>query len=206
MFSLSALLAYTAACFLFSIIPGPSVSVVVANSLARGTRAGVVTLLGTEIAMLSMVLIVALGLQAVMTVIASAFTLIKLAGAAYLIWIGWKMFTSRAHIDLNAHADKLRMRRYLLQGALINWSNPKTLLFLGAFLPQFVDLSRPAFGQILVLGLIVMAVATLTDLLYAILAGRMRYLLTATRVRVMNRIGGTVLMIGGVALALVRRT
>jgi threonine/homoserine/homoserine lactone efflux protein len=57
-----------------------------------------------------------------------------------------------------------------------------------------------------VLGLIVMAVATLTDLLYAILAGRMRYLLTATRVRVMNRIGGTVLMIGGVALALVRRT
>ncbi|HVZ15428.1 MAG TPA: LysE family transporter, partial [Bauldia sp.] len=92
------------------------------------------------------------------------------------------------------------------QGALINWSNPKTLLFLGAFLPQFVDMSRPAFGQIMVLGLIVMAVATFTDSLYAILAGRMRYLLTSTRVRIMNRIGGTVLMIGGVALALVRRT
>ena len=55
---------------------------------------------------------------------------------------------------------------------LINWSNPKTLLFLGAFLPQFVDLSRPAFGQIMVLGLIVMTVATATDCVYAVLAGR----------------------------------
>jgi threonine/homoserine/homoserine lactone efflux protein len=156
--------------------------------------------------MLSMIVIVALGLQAVMSVIASAFTIIKLAGAAYLIWIGWKMFHAGGHIDLNEPAEPLPLRRYLLQGALINWSNPKTLLFLGAFLPQFVDLTRPAFPQIMVLGLIVMAVATLTDTFYAVLAGRMRSLLTATRIRVMNRVGGGVLMIGGVALALVRRS
>ena len=205
MFSLTTLLAYVAACFLFSIVPGPSVTVVVANSLARGTKAGLLTILGTEIAMLGMVFVVALGLEAVMTAVASAFTVIKLVGAAYLVYIGWKMFTSSGKIDLAQRAEKLPLRRYVVQGALINLSNPKTLLFLGAFLPQFVDMSRPAFGQIMVLGLIVMAVATVTDTFYAVIAGQARHLLSAARVRLMNRISGVILMIGGVWLALVKK-
>ena len=205
MFSATALLAYIAACFLFSIVPGPSVSVVVANSLAPGTKAGLLTILGTEIAMLSMVFIVAIGLEAVMTVVANAFMVIKLAGAAHLVWIGWKMFTSSGHLDVDRHIEPVPLHRHVLQGALVNWSNPKTLLFLGAFLPQFVDMSRPAFGQIMILGLIVMAVAMLTDSIYAVLAGRMRRILTAARVRLINRVSGVVLMIGGVGLALVKR-
>jgi len=205
MIPVTTLLPYVLACFLFSIIPGPSVTVVVANSLTRGTKAGVLTLLGTEIAMLSMVFVVALGLQAVMSVVANAFTVIKLVGAAYLIWIGFKMFRSSGHLDLEA-GSKQPLARYLWQGAMVNWANPKTLLFLGAFLPQFVDMSRPVFSQIMILGLIVMAVATLTDLVYAVLAGRMRHLLTAARVRLMNRVSGTILMVGGVWLALQRRT
>lgn len=196
---------YIAACFLFSIVPGPSVAVVVANSLAGGTKAGAATILGTEIAMLSMVAIVALGLQAVMALVSEAFTLIKMIGAAYLIWIGWKMFTSSGKLDVRPAGEKLPLGRYVWQGALVNWSNPKTLLFLGAFLPQFIDLSRPAFDQIMVLGLVVMAVATITDLFYAVIAGRARQLLTAARVRVMNRVSGVVLMLGGVWLALQRR-
>jgi threonine/homoserine/homoserine lactone efflux protein len=205
MIDLAILLPYVAACFLFSIIPGPSVTVVVANSLARGTKAGVVTLIGTEIAMLSMVVIIALGMQAVMAVVSEGFTIIKLVGAAYLVWVGFKMFTSSGKIEVGEAGERLPLVRYLWQGALINWSNPKTLLFLGAFLPQFVDLSRPAFGQIMVLGLIVMAVATLTDLFYAVIAGRARHLLSAARVRMMNRISGVILMIGGVWLALVKK-
>ncbi|HEX4298033.1 MAG TPA: LysE family translocator [Devosia sp.] len=205
MFSLTTLLTYVAACFLFAIVPGPAVTVVVANSLARGTRAGLLTILGTELAMLGMVLVVALGLQAVMSAVASAFTIIKLAGAAYLIWIGWKMFTSSGHIDLSRRAEPLPLRRYVLQGAVINLSNPKSLLFLGAFLPQFVDMSRPAFGQILVLGLIVMAVATTTDSIYAVVAGRMGAVLTAARVRAMNRVSGVIVMGAAVWLALLKR-
>jgi len=205
MIDVAILLPYVAACFLFSIIPGPSVTVVVANSLARGTRAGVVTLIGTEIAMLSMVVIIALGMQAVMTVVSEGFTIIKLVGAAYLVWVGWKMFSSSGKVEVGQAGERLPLVRYLWQGALINWSNPKTLLFLGAFLPQFVDMSRPAFGQIMVLGLIVMAVATLTDLFYAVIAGRARHLLSAARVRLMNRVSGVILMIGGVWLALVKR-
>jgi len=198
------LVPYILACFLFSIVPGPSVSIVVANALGGGTRAGLLTILGTELSMLSMVVVVALGLGAVMAVVSEAFTIIKLVGAAYLIWIGWKMLTSRGELDLSA-SQRQPAGRYIWQGALVNWANPKTLLFLGAFLPQFVDLDRPAFGQIMVLGPIVMAVATLTDMLYALASGQARHLLTAARVRMVNRVSGAVLICGGVWLALQRR-
>jgi len=199
------LLPYVLACLLFAIVPGPSVTVVVANSLARGTKAGLLTILGTEIAMLSMVFIVAVGLEAVMSLVAEAFTIIKLVGAAYLVWIGFKMFTSSGKLEVGVASERLPLGRYIWQGALINWSNPKTLLFLGAFLPQFVDMSRPAFEQIMVLGLIVMAVATTTDSFYAIIAGSARQLLTQARVRLMNRVSGVILMLGGVWLAFQRR-
>lgn len=199
------LLPYIAACFLFSIVPGPSVTVVVANSLAGGTKAGLATILGTELSMLSMVFIVALGLEAVMAVVSEAFMIIKLVGAAYLIWIGFKMFTSSGKLEMSAAGAKLPIGRYIWQGALVNWSNPKTLLFLGAFLPQFIDLSRPAFGQIMILGLIVMAVATATDSFYAVIAGRARQLLTVARVRLMNRVSGVILMLGGLWLAFLKK-
>ena len=198
------ILPYVLACLLFSAIPGPGVSVVIANSLAGGTRAGLYTILGTQLSMLSMVLIVAVGLQAVMALVSGAFEIIKLAGAAYLIWIGWKMFRSTGQLVMDDGA-RLPIGRYIWQGALINWSNPKTLLFLSAFLPQFVDLSRPAFSQILILGLIVMAVATASDSVYALAAGRARHLLTAARVRMVNRVSGLILMAGGVWLALQKR-
>ena len=205
MFTITTLVAYVAACFVFSMIPGPSVAAVVANSLSGGTRAGFLTLFGTEIAMLSMVLVVALGLQAVMEVVAGAFTFIKLAGAAYLIWIGWKLFNASGQVDIARQTERLPLHRYVVQGAVINWSNPKTLLFLGAFLPQFVDPARPAFEQIMVLGLIVMAVATLTDGAYALLAGRTRHLLSSARLRMMNRVSGVILICGGIWMATLRR-
>ena len=115
MFSATALLTYVAACFLFLIVPGPSVSIVVANSLARGTKAGLLTILGSEIAMLSMVFVVALGLQAVMTLVASAFVAIKLAGAAYLVWIGWRMVTSSGNLALDKTVRPLPAHGTVLQ-------------------------------------------------------------------------------------------
>ena len=198
------LLPYILACVLFSVVPGPSVSVVIANSLAGGTRAGLLTILGTEIAMLVMIAIVALGLDVVMNVVAEAFMVIKFVGAGYLIWIGWKMFSSSGQLTF-VPAEKLPIWRYVRQGAVVNLSNPKTLLFLGAFLPQFVDTSRPAFGQIMILGLIVMAVATLSDGVYAVLAGQARQVLTAARVKLMSRVSGAILMAGGVWLAFQKR-
>lgn len=198
------ILPYVLACVLFAVIPGPSVSVVIANSLAGGTRAGLFTILGTALSMISMVFIVAVGLEAVMTLVSGAFEVIKLAGAAYLIWIGWKMFRSSGQLTI-ADGDRLPIGRYIWQGALTNWSNPKTLLFLSAFLPQFVDLSRPAFPQIMTLGIICLGVAALSDSVYALAAGKARHLLSVARVRMLNRVSGAILMAGGVWLALQKR-
>lgn len=197
-------LPYVLACLLFAVIPGPSVSIVVANSLAAGTRAGLFTILGTALSMISMVFIVAIGLEAVMTLVSGAFEIIKLAGAAYLVWIGWKMFRSTGELAMDEGA-RLPTGRYIWQGALTNWSNPKTLLFLSAFLPQFVDLTRPAFGQIMILGIICLAVAAISDSIYAMAAGQARHLLSAARVRMLNRVSGVILMAGGIWLALQKR-
>ncbi len=198
------ILPYVLACLLFAVIPGPSVSIVIANSLAGGTRAGLFTILGTALSMISMVFIVAVGLEAVMTLVSGAFEIIKLAGAAYLVWIGWKMFRSSGQLAM-ADGDRLPIGRYIWQGALTNWSNPKTLLFLSAFLPQFVDLTRPAFGQIMTLGLICLTVAAISDSVYALAAGQARHLLSVARVRMLNRVSGVILMAGGIWLALQKR-
>ena len=198
------ILPYVLACLLFAAIPGPSVSIVIANSLAGGTRAGLFTILGTALSMISMVFIVAVGLEAVMTLVSGAFEIIKLVGAAYLVWIGWKMFRSSGQLAV-ADGNRLPIGRYIWQGALTNWSNPKTLLFLSAFLPQFVDMTRPAFGQIMTLGVICMAVAAMSDSVYAFAAGRARHLLSVARVRLLTRVSGVILMVGGVWLAMQKR-
>jgi threonine/homoserine/homoserine lactone efflux protein len=89
---------------------------------------------------------------------------------------------------------------------VVNFANPKSLLFLGAFLPQFVNLSQPALPQIMLLGLIVMAIAALSDSIYAVLAGQARHFLTAARVRLVSRVSGAILMAGGVWLALLKKS
>ncbi len=205
MFDPGLLITYAVACFVFSVIPGPSVSVVLANSLSRGTAAGFWTILGTELSMLSMVMVVAFGLEVVMIVVGEAFVWIKLIGAAYLIWIGWRLFNSSGELTVARATQQRKPFHYVVEAALVNWSNPKTLLFLGAFLPQFVDLEHAAFPQIMMLGGILMAVATVTDAFYAILAGRARHALNAARLKVMNRVAGSILMLGGVWLALQKR-
>ena len=206
MFEPALLVTYTLACLAFSLVPGPSVTVVVANSLSGGLRGGALTILGTEISMLSMVIVVALGLQIVVEIVGGAFFWIKLAGAAYLIWIGWQMFMEKGRLKLESGQAVKPARDYIVQGAMVNWGNPKTLIFLSAFLPQFVRLDQPAFAQIMVLGAIVMAVATITDFGYAVLAGSLRNVLTQARVRIVSRVSGVILMCGGVWLALQRRS
>lgn len=205
MFSATTLLAYVAACLVLAIVPGPTVTVVVSSSLARGTRAGLMNILGTQIGMLSMVIVVAFGLEAIVAFVGWAFDYIKLAGAAYLVWMGISMLRSDGHLGGGAAAPRRTFRQDAIRGFLVIWSNPKALIFLGALLPQFVDKAHPAFPQIIVLGLIFMFVASITDSTYAVLAGRMRHLLSAARVRVLSRVSGAVLVCGGIWLALLKR-
>jgi threonine/homoserine/homoserine lactone efflux protein len=205
MFSTTTLLAYIAACFVLAIVPGPTVTVIIASSLARGTKAGLMNILGTQIGMLTMVIVVAFGLEAVIGFMGWAFNWIKLAGAAYLIWIGINMLRSDGHLGSGGAGAARTPLQDAVRGFLVIWSNPKALIFLGALLPQFVDRSHPTFPQIMVLGAIFMTLASVTDSMYAILAGRMRHLLSAARVKIVSRISGAVLIVGGIWLSLLKR-
>jgi threonine/homoserine/homoserine lactone efflux protein len=205
MFSLSTLIPYLGACFVLAIVPGPTVTVILANSLKGGTLAGLSIIAGTQIGLVTMIGVVALGLEAVMAFMAFAFDWIKLAGAAYLVWMGIRMLRSSGELGESGPAGARSNRRLVLDGFLVIWSNPKALIFLGAFLPQFVSTEGATFPQIMLLGLFFMLIAGTTDAFYAIVGGRARHLLSAARVRLLNRVSGVVLMLGGVWLALQQR-
>ena len=205
MFDLTTLIPYLGACFLLAIVPGPTVTVIVANALARGTGAGLAIVAGTQAGFLVMTLVVALGMQALVAFMGWAFDWIKLVGAAYLVWLGWKMWRSNGELG-TARAETTKSRLGMaVEGFLVILSNPKALIFLGAFLPQFVDVTKPTFPQVMVLGIFFMLVAGSTDAIYAIVAGRARGLLSAARVRVISRVSGLILMAGGIWLALQKR-
>lgn len=205
MFSLSTLIPYLGACFMLAIVPGPTVTVILANSLKGGTLAGLAIIAGTQLGLVTMIGVVALGLEAVMGFMAFAFDWIKLAGAAYLIWLGFNMLRSSGELGRAEPVAAKSYRRLVLDGFLVIWSNPKALIFLGAFLPQFVTDEAATFWQVMALGLFFMVIAGTTDAAYAFLGGRARHLLTATRVRLVSRVSGAILMLGGVWLALQKR-
>lgn len=205
MFHLSTLIPYLGACFILAIVPGPTVTVILANSLKSGTLAGLSIIAGTQMGLVTMIGVVALGLEAVMSFMAFAFDWIKLAGAAYLIWLGYNMLRSSGELGQAAAGPAKSHRRLVLDGFLVIWSNPKALIFLGAFLPQFVTEEAATFPQVMLLGLFFMIVAGATDALYAVLGGRARSLLSAARVKIVSRISGAILMAGGVWLALQKR-
>lgn len=205
MFDLTTLIPYLGACFLLAIVPGPTVTVIVPNSLARGTGAGLAIVAGTQAGFLVMTLVVALGMQALVAFMGWAFDWIKLLGAAYLVWLGWKMWRSNGELG-TARAERTKSRLGMaVEGFLVILSNPKALIFLGAFLPQFVDVTQPTFPQVMLLGVFFMLVAGATDAIYAVVAGQARGLLSATRVRLISRVSGLILMGGGVWLALQKR-
>lgn len=205
MFDPVTLIPYLGACFLLAIVPGPTVTVIVANALARGTGAGLAIVAGTQAGFLVMTLVVALGMQALVAFMGWAFDWIKLVGAAYLVWLGWKMWRSNGELG-TAQAGKTKSRLAMaVEGFLVILSNPKALIFLGAFLPQFVDVSQPTFPQVMLLGLFFMLVAGSTDAIYAVIAGQARGLLSTARVRLISRVSGLILMAGGIWLALQKR-
>lgn len=196
-------LAYIAASVLIVIVPGPTVTVIVANSLAHGARAGLLNVAGTQLGLAIMIGVLLVGLTSIIETMGWWFDWLRLAGAAYLIWIGYKLIRSSGTIDAGDSAPTPR-GGFFLQGFLVILSNPKALLFFGAFIPQFVDPSRDYVLQVILLGATFMAVATVLDATYAVLSGGAGAFLTRQRVRLVSRISGAFLIGGGVWLALTR--
>jgi threonine/homoserine/homoserine lactone efflux protein len=196
--------AYLVACLVIVIVPGPTVTLIIANSIRHGTRAGLANVLGTQLGLALMIGVVGIGLTSLIEAMGHWFDWLRVAGAAYLVWLGWKMIRSSGE-DGKAAAPKPPRGGFLTQGVLVALSNPKTLIFFGAFFPQFIDPARDHGLQILIMGLTAMLVAAFSDSAYALAAGRAGRALSAKRVRLMSRLSGGFLIGGGVWLAFSRR-
>ena len=204
MMSLQAYLAFVAACIALALLPGPIVSLLIANGLRYGTRAALINVAGAQAGLAIVIGIVAVGLTSLMATMGYWFDWVRFAGAAYLIWVGFRLI--RSPVEGISVDEKPAPPRggFFLQGFLVLMSNPKVLIFFGAFIPQFMDMNQPHFPQVALLGATFMVTAAMTDAIYALLAGRARLFFSARRTRMVSRISGGFMIGGGIWLALTR--
>jgi len=201
--SLELYLAYILACAVIALIPGPTVTVIIANSLTHGARAGLLNVAGTQLGLGLMMATLVLGLSSVIAAMGWLFEWLRWAGAACLVWLGYKLLRSPEAIA-QPEAAPVPRGGFLLQGFLVLMANPKALLWFGAFIPQFVDPNGNYVAQTIVLCLTAMAVALVSDGAYAVLTGRAGAFLSKKRIRLVSRLGGGFLIGGGIWLALTR--
>jgi homoserine/homoserine lactone efflux protein len=197
-------LTFCAASLALAVVPGPTVTVVIANSLRYGARAGMMNVAGTQVGVILWLALAALGLQAAIEVMGVWFDLLRYVGAAYLIWLGYRLLRSNG--DLAVAVDRARPNgSFFLQGFIVILSNPKMLVLFGALIPPFLSRGGNAMQETLLLGATFAVIASVSDSCYALAAGKAGEFLSRSRIRAIEIISGLCLTAGGVWLALKER-
>lgn len=205
------LLAFIVAAVVLIAVPGPSVLFVVGRSIAYGRRVGLLSVLGNTMGLIPQIVAVALGIGAVVSASATMFTVIKAAGAVYLVYLGIQAIRHRHRIHAGAGpGDEVTTRRVVTQGFTVGFTNPKALVFLAAVLPQFVEPASGAPGfQMFVLGAVFVVIGLICDSAWAMVASvtrswftdspRREAQLSATGGLMMIGLGGTLALSGNKA-------
>jgi threonine/homoserine/homoserine lactone efflux protein len=191
-------IAFLIASILFIQVPGPSLLFTIGRALTVGRREALLSVVGNAIGLTAQVALVAVGLGAVVAASATAYTAIKLLGAGYVIWLGVQAIRHRGDAR-RAMADAAPVRRGhpVRIGFTVGATNPKTIVFFVAFLPQFIDPTGPIALQTMVLGLVFGLMAMASDSMWALAAGTARtwFATKPTRLDTLSATGGT-MMIG----------
>ena len=198
-----ALLLFATAAVALLLVPGPAVLYIVAQSAEHGRRAGLVSVAGVHLGTLVHVAAATVGLSAIIVSSAVAFSGVKYAGAAYLVYLGVRRLLTREPRELLPPRDA-PLAGLFRQGVVVNVLNPKTALFFLAFLPQFVDPDRTVWTQVLVLGLTFVVLGFVSDGLYALSAGTLARWLRRRRA-VLRYASGSVFVGLGLSAALAKR-
>lgn len=201
MIALDSYLAFCAAAFAFAVVPGPTVTVIIANSLRYGTSAGMMNVAGTVLAGCCWLVIAALGLTAAIHLMGVWFDLLRFAGAAYLVWLGFKLLTSKGNLGQGEPVARSQ-RGFFLQAFMVTMSNPKVLVLFGMMIPPFLSTSGNPTAQTLILGGSFVAIACVTDASYALLAGKAGAWMSRSRIRVVEVLSGLCLTGAGLWMAL----
>ena len=184
---------FAAASLALAVVPGPAVLYIVSQSVYGGRRIGAVSALGVASGGVVHALAAVIGLSALLLASATAFTVVKLVGAAYLVWLGIRTLLSRDD-RIGGRRRESTLARTYSRGVVVNVLNPKTALFFIAFLPQFVETEGSARGQLAVFGAIFVAIALASDLVWALVAGSAGAVLRGSRafLRMQRYVTGTV--------------
>ena len=185
------------------VVPGPIVTLIIATGARQGLRAALVTVAGTSLGNAVLLAAIALGLGWVLRNAEQLFVVVRFVGAAYLIWLGiqaWRHAGAAESVETSGRVNFTR-------GVVVALSNPKTIAFFTAFLPQFVDPTLPAAPQLVVMCTVTTLFAALSDSAWAVASGMGRaWLMRPAQARLLARMSGAVLIGGGVWLSLARRT
>ena len=204
--SIELFLAFVLASAVLAATPGPSVSLIIANGTSHGLKAGLMTVAGGISGVVLLVTGATLGMSSVIVLMADWFDFLRWAGSAYLVWLGasriWNAWMREPTSELPVTPG---LNNWYWQGLAVSLSNPKTLLFLGAFFPQFVNQDAPLTSQLWLLAVTFIAILTVVDGSYAVLAGTARRWITQKRIRLADSISGGLLVCGGLWLAAARR-
>ena len=201
---LHALTLFSLAALALLLVPGPAVLYIVVQSAEHGRVAGLASVAGVHVGTLVRTAAATVGLSALVVSSAAAFSVVKYAGAAYLVYLGLRRLLARER----ARADRVPpepVRRLFGRAVVVNVLNPKTALFFLAFVPQFVDASRPVWPQVVTFGLLFVLLGLVTDGAYALAAGSVSGFLRR-RQRALRYASGSTFVGLGAATALARRS
>ena len=200
--------AFVVATTIMILLPGPSVMLTVGHSLAHGWRKAMITVAGATCGIGIQLGITLAGMASMLALMADWFEAVRWAGVAYLLWLGFRQW--RTPVEPNAKAGSpssaVAGRALFAQGLVVTMANPKSLVFLAAFFPQFVDPNAPWGPQIILMGMSFLAITYLFTGLWALAAGRARELLATRRALLLrNRVAGSLMIGAGLGLAVARR-
>jgi homoserine/homoserine lactone efflux protein len=194
--------AFIAITVVLLLAPGPIVTLVISTAATRGVRAGLVTVAGTTTGNALLLAAIAFGLGWVLGHAVALFGALRWIGAAYLVWLGVQAWRRAGGAQPAAPGDRVHFRR----GLLVALSNPKTIAFFTAFLPQFLDPRLPAGRQLAVMCAVTVLLAALSDSGWAVASGLGRaWLMRPERAQLLGRAAGITLIGGGIWLSLARR-
>lgn len=190
------------------VIPGPTIILVISQSASHGRRAVPALVAGVTLGDLTAMTVSLLGLGAVLAASAALFAILKLIGAAYLVYLGLRLWQSQTPpVDTLLTVTEATGRRFFMNAYVVTALNPKSIVFFVAFLPQFVGRQMPVFVQLLALGSTFLVMAAINAAVYGFFAVRLRELIRHSHIRLwINRCGGSALIGAGIFTATVRRS
>ncbi len=197
--------AFVIATMIMIALPGPSVLLTVAHSISFGWKCGIVTVAGATIGIAVQLIIAAIGLTSLLSVVAEAFEWLRWAGAGYLIYLGVKQWRNTSN-PIELETSSVSKKNLFFQGLVITIPNPKSLIFIAAFLPQFINTANPIELQFAIIVPTFLVITFTITSVWALIAGKAREFLRSQRaLQSMSRTAGGLMIAAGIGLAAARR-